>query len=53
MVLAEMVVYIRMRALAAQFVERQIITDNVRPAFNKVLSSVMRLRNSVSGEIAC
>jgi len=52
MVLAEMVVYVRMRAIAAQFVERQLITDNLRPAFNTVLSSVHRLRNSVPVEVA-
>jgi hypothetical protein len=51
MVLAELIVHIRMRAIAAQFVERQIITDNVRPAFNMVLSSAMRLRNSLAAEI--
>ena len=52
LILAEMVVYFRMRAIAAQFVERQIITDNVRPAFDAVLSSAMRMRNSVAVEIA-
>jgi len=31
---------------------RQIITDNVRPAFNMVISSAMRLRNSLAAEIA-
>ena len=52
MILAEMVVYIRTRAITTQFVERQIITDNVRPAFNMVISSAMRLRNSLAAEIA-
>ena len=52
MVLAEIVVHLRMLAIAAQFVERRIITDNVRPAFNTVLSSAMRLRNSLAAEIA-
>jgi hypothetical protein len=52
LVVAEMVVYFRMRAIAAQFIERQIITDDVRPAFDAVLSSAMRLRNSVAVEIA-
>jgi hypothetical protein len=46
-----MVVYFRMRAIAAQFVERHIITDTVRPAFNAILASTMRLRNSVAIEI--
>jgi len=51
LVLAELIVYIRMRALAAQFIERQIITAEVRPAFNAVIASAMRLRNSLSVEI--
>jgi hypothetical protein len=52
MIIAELVVYARMRAIAAQFVERQIITEDVRPAFNRIISSAMRLRNSVFAEIA-
>jgi hypothetical protein len=52
MIVAEMVVYIRMRAIAAQFEERQIITDSVRPAFKTVIASAMRLRNSVAVEIS-
>jgi hypothetical protein len=40
-----------MRGLATQFVERQIITDNLRPTFNAVISSAMRLRNSLAAEI--
>jgi hypothetical protein len=41
-----------MRAIAAQFVERHIITENVRPAFSAVIASAMRLRNSIAVEIA-
>jgi hypothetical protein len=52
MILAEMVVHFRMRAIASQFVERQIVTEHVRPAFNAVLASAMRLRNSLVPEIA-
>jgi hypothetical protein len=51
LVLAELVVYIRMRAIAAQFVERQIITSPVLPAFKAVISSAIRLRNSLLAEI--
>jgi hypothetical protein len=51
LVLAEWVVYTRMRAIAAQFVERLIVTPKIRPAFDVVLSSAMRLRNSVAAEI--
>ena len=52
MVLAELVVHVRMRAIAAQFVERQIITQEARPAFDTVLSSAMRWRNALAPEIA-
>jgi hypothetical protein len=51
MLLAELVVHTRMRGLATAFVERQIITDNLRPSFNAVISSAMRLRNSLAAEI--
>jgi hypothetical protein len=51
MILAELVVYIRMRGLVAQFVERQIITEKLLPAFNAFISSAMRLRNSLAAEI--
>ena len=52
MILAEVVVHFRMRAIAAQFVERRLVTNEVRPAFDEVLSSAMRLRNSLAPEIA-
>jgi hypothetical protein len=52
MILAELVVYHRMRPLVVQFVERQIITDGVRPAFDAVVSSALRLRDSLAAEIA-
>jgi hypothetical protein len=51
MILAELMVYRRMRALTAQFVERQIVTDRIRPAFNAAVSSAMRLRNSIAAEV--
>lgn len=50
MILAEMIVYVRMRGITAQFVERQIITAGVRPAFNALITSAMRLRNSLAVE---
>jgi len=52
MIFAELVVHVRMRAIAAAFVERQIVTPEGRPAFNAVLSSAMRLRNALAPEIA-
>src|SRR3982751_6800268 len=52
MILAELVVHVRMRAIAAQFVERHIITRDARPAFDAVLASAVRLRNALAPEIA-
>jgi hypothetical protein len=51
LVFAELIVYMRMRALTAQFIERHIITDEVRPAFDRVIASAARLRNSIPVEI--
>ena len=51
MILAESVVHTRMRAIAQQFVERRIVTQ-VAPAFEQVVASAMRLRNSVFVEVA-
>src|SRR3954447_8872874 len=52
LILAEMVVYIRMRAIVSQFLERHIVTEDIRPAFNSIISSAMRLRNYTPIEIA-
>lgn len=52
LILAELVIYIRMRAIISQFLERRIITDDIRPAFNSIISSAMRLRNSRLAELA-
>src|SRR6516164_3727049 len=51
MILAEMVVFLRMRAIAAQFVERQIIRNDALAAFRAVIASAMRLRSSLAAEI--
>jgi hypothetical protein len=51
MIFAEVAVYSRMRAIATQFEERQIITEAVRPAFKAIIRSAMRLRNSLAVEI--
>jgi hypothetical protein len=52
MILAEVIVYLRMRAIAAQFTERHIVTESLRQAFDNVVASAVRLRNSVPAEIA-
>ena len=52
LILAELAVYLRMRAIAAQFIERQIVTDRLRPDFEAILASAARLRNSIAAELA-
>jgi hypothetical protein len=51
LVLAELIVHVRLRAIAAQFLERHIVTPNLHAAFDAVLASAMRLRNSFGAEI--
>ena len=51
MILAELVVFLRMCAIPAQFVERQIIRNEVLAAFQAVIASALRLRNSLAAEI--
>jgi hypothetical protein len=51
LLLAELIVHLRTRALTSQFLERHIIPENLRPSFSAVVSSAMRLRDSVSAEI--
>ena len=51
LILAELIVYIRMRAITSQFLERHIVIEDLVPAFNAVVSSAMRLRNSRPAEI--
>jgi hypothetical protein len=50
--LQSLIVYVRMRVITSQFVERHIVTDELRSAYNSVISSAMRLRNSISVEVA-
>ncbi|HEX6879057.1 MAG TPA: hypothetical protein VF135_01730, partial [Terriglobales bacterium] len=52
MILAELLVYVRMRAIVAQFFERRIVREDLRPAFSAVIDSAIRLRNSVVAEVA-
>ena len=52
MILAELVVYGRMRAITSQFIERHIITESVRPDFDRIVASALRLRNFVPVEVA-
>lgn len=51
MVVAELVVHQRMRALLQHFLGRKLVPDAVRAQFDVAVASVARLRNSVLAEI--
>lgn len=52
LLLAERVVHQRMRPVVLQFIERGIITAEIKPHFDACIASALRLRNSVWLEIA-
>lgn len=49
---SEVLVHRRMRAIVAQFPERGIIAGQDQPRFEKIITSAMRMRNSVVIEVA-
>jgi hypothetical protein len=51
LVLAELVVHQRMRPLARQFLERDLVAPSSRARFDAALASAQRLRNSVTAEV--
>ena len=51
LILAELVVHRRMRPVVRQFVDRQLIPNAARPAFDAAIASAMRLRNSIGAEV--
>jgi len=51
LVIAELVVNQRMRAVVRQFLERKLIPEVSRSQFDAAIASAMRLRNSVSAEL--
>ena len=51
LLVAELVVHQRMRSVVLQFIERDIITAETRPAFDNCIVLALRLRNSVFVEI--
>ena len=51
LVAAEIVVHQRLRSVARQFLQRELIPDDARPRFEAALASAMRLRNSVAAEV--
>ena len=50
LIVAELVVHQRMRAVAGQFLERGLIPDAARPQFDAAIASALRLRNSFAAE---
>jgi hypothetical protein len=51
LILAELSVHRRLRSTVEQFVERGLIPDSDRAAFDAALASSMRLRNSIRAEV--
>lgn len=51
LILAELVVHRRMRGVVAMFLERNLIPDTEREAFDNAILSAFRLRNAVWAEI--
>ena len=51
LIVAELVVHRRMRFLVAQFLERELISDEDLPRFKSAVYSAIRLRNSVLAEL--
>jgi hypothetical protein len=51
LIIAELVVHQRMRLVAKQFPDRNLIAENDLPRFNAAIASAFRLRNSVLAEV--
>jgi len=51
LLVAELVVHQRIRLIVRQFVERGIVSPQARPKFEAIISSAMRLRNSMVIEV--
>ncbi len=51
LIVAELMVYQRMRRLVPQFLERGLIPDSQRGTFDAAIASAMRLRNSITAEV--
>ena len=51
LIVAELVVYRRMRAIVAQFVTLGLVRGPARERFDEAIASAMRLRNSVVAEV--
>jgi hypothetical protein len=51
LIAAELLVHRRLPVIVGQFIERNIITEEVLPKFKEVIASAMKLRNSVAIEL--
>jgi hypothetical protein len=51
LIAAELLVNQRLRLVVGQFIERDIITEEVHPRFKEVIASAMKIRNSVAIEL--
>jgi hypothetical protein len=51
LIIAELVIHERMRTVVRQFLERDLIPDNVRQKFDAAIAAAFRLRNSVLAEV--
>ena len=51
LIAAELLVHQRLRLVVGQFIDRDIITEEVLPRFKEVIASAMKLRNSVAIEL--
>lgn len=51
LIIAELIVYQRMRTVVAQFVTLGLVRGAVRERFDAAIASAMRLRNSVAAEV--
>ena len=52
LLVAELVVHQRLKLIVQQFVERRIVLPHTRPAFDAIIASGLRLRNSVAIEVS-
>ncbi len=51
LIAAELLVHQRLRLVVGQFIERDIITEELLPRFRELIASAMKLRNSVAIEL--
>ncbi len=50
-IVAELLVHLRIRAIVSQFLERRLVPDTALERFRSAIASAVRLRNSVAAEV--